>query len=65
MSDDKLTEEDSRQAALIEYANRWASFPTDDDVERMAEALVWPGFVDASVRRRIRAGLEAVKQEDR
>ena len=64
MTNDKLTEEEARQAALVEYANRWASFPTDDDVERIAEALVWPGFVDASVRRRIRAGLEAVKRED-
>ena len=70
-----LTWEDDRTigqalAVLAEAARRWASFPTDDDVEAAAKASMElaPGFdICAGGQWRVvmRAALEAVKREDR
>jgi hypothetical protein len=60
----------SHVETVLVAANRWASFPTDDDVEAAAKAgmELAPGFdIYAGGQWRVvmRAALEAVKREDR
>ena len=52
----------SHQHVLHEAARRWASFPTDDDVEAVMEHLK---MIGVTVRYgAVRAALEAVKREE-
>jgi len=47
-------------------ARRWASFPTDEDVEAAAKAIAGRGWTAESYHySAARAALEAVKREDR
>jgi len=48
---------------MMEALRRWASFPTDDDVETFWRQANGKGV--SITRSEVRAGLEAVKREDR